>query len=148
MPDVDNLGNVLFAERDGGMCDAGSRIPTSRFPVWSTSQVESIAIGATEATFEFEAERDFLYTDMSVAVELSDGTSVNAFVTVSYCNTTYMSSSDARQWAYCCQRKPLFLVGHRENKTLRIAVALQTANAAEVFARVTLSGFQGNGCCG
>jgi hypothetical protein len=147
MGDV-GIMNYALAERGGAACEAGERIPTGRYPVWSTTKVQSIAIGDTTSEFTFEAERDFLYTDMSVAVELADGTAVRAFVSVSYCNTTYMSNSSTRAWAYCCQRKPVFLVGHRENKTLRITVALQAANAAEVFAEVTLSGFQGNGCCG
>lgn len=148
MPNIDNnLGNLALAERGGGMCDAGSRLPTSRYPAYATGGETNIAIGETEAAFEFPAERDILFTDLSAIAELADGTRVPAVISVTYCNTTYMAASDLRVWAYCCQRKPLFLVGVKENKKLRITVTLRAPNAAIVSAKVDLSGFQGSGCC-
>lgn len=145
---MDGLTGVALAERDGGMCDAGNRIPTGRYPVYSQSVVADIAIGDSQAVLDFEAERDYLWTDMSITAELADGSSVAAFVSVDYCHTTYMQDSDIRVWAPCCQRKPLFLVGQRENKRLRITVNLGTVAAAATSVVATLSGFQGNGCCG
>jgi hypothetical protein len=145
---ADGFYGAALAERDGGACDAGNRIPTARFPVWSHTEVAQIAIGAAQANLDFEAERDYLYTDMSVTAQLADGTAVPAFVSVDYCHTTYMQTSDIRNWAPCCQRKPLFLVGQRENKRLRVTVDLGAAALAATDVAVTLSGFQGTGCCG
>lgn len=145
---MDGLTGVALAERDGGMCDAGNRIPTGRYPVYSESKVAEIAIGDSQAVLDFEAERDYLWTDLSITAELADGSSVVAFASVTYCHTDYMINSDIRQWAYCCQRKPVFLVGQRENKRLRITVNLGAAAAAATSVVATLSGFQGNGCCG
>lgn len=139
---------MALAERDGGSCDAGSRIPTGRWPLYATSFDRNVAAGETEAEFEFEAERDTTFTDMSVSAELEDGTTVAATISVEYCNVKYLESSNIRTWQYCCQRKPIFLVGVRENKKLKLTVRLGEANAETVVLTLSLSGFQGNGCCG
>lgn len=150
---MNGMLDLALQERNGGpACDAGNRIPTSRYPVYATSKTCEIAAGDTSCTVTFEAERDTLFTDLSV--ELWDITPEDGpiprpgFIDVTYCNVTYLAHSYSRVWGVCCDRKPLFLVGVRDNKKLSITVSLEEAGENDVAVIVSLSGFQGNGCCG
>lgn len=144
----DGMTAFALAERDGGYCDSGNRIPTGRYPLYAESESVTIPAGELCADFDFEAQRDLLLTDLSISAELADGTAVCARVSTEYCNTKYLVSSNIRVWGYCCQRKPIFLVGVREDKHLTFQVCLCQANEADVIVTVSLSGFQGSGCCG
>lgn len=145
---MDGLAALALAERNAGpACDAGNRIPTSRYPVYSETLQGVIAIGQTEVTLTFEAERDTLFTDLSVE-GTDDFASDGGYVDVTYCNVTYLKNSRSENWKTCCQRKPLFVVGVRDNKKLSFTVRLGTAAVAASTIFVTVSGFQGSGCCG
>lgn len=136
------MANVALSDRgDGGACNM-PRIPTGRFPAFSTTLRATLDANG-EATMILEAERDLLLIGMSATI--ADAAPATAGISVTYCNTRYLVNSDRRQWTVCCDRKPVFLVGVRENKKLEIRVTGGTAAGA---ASVTLHGFQGNGCCG
>jgi hypothetical protein len=135
------VDNVLSDRGDGGQCNM-PRIPTGRYPAYSTT-IAGTFDASGNATFEFEAERDVLFIGMSVTAD--DGVPLGATVSMTYCNTKYLINSSARAWAVCCDRKPIFLVGVRENKKLEFTVNGGTPDGS---ARITLHGFQGNGCCG
>lgn len=134
-------------------CDASSRIPTNRFPVFSTTVEGQIAVGDFEVPapgLSFEAERDVLLSDLSArVVDSVTHADVPALITIEYCDTTYVDGVDVQQYGFCCDRKPGFLVGVRENKRIRFTVrtiAAVAVNPANV--ELTLNGMQGNGCCG
>ena len=141
-----NAADLALKDR---ICDATARIPTSRWPFYSESKSGAILAGATDfAPIEFEAERDLLLTDLSVVVEDDAMNRLPAKVSIEYCNTDYAVETDAAEFGYCCDRKPIFLVGIRENKKLRINIALEAAApVGGSVALVTVSGFQGDGCC-
>lgn len=129
-----------------------ARIPTSRWPLYSTSLTQDIAAGATEngQPLQFEAERDTTFTDLSILiVDVATGSPVDGAVSIEYCNTDIVDDQDVSEWTPCCQRKPIFLLGVRENKKLRINVRTYAAVPALATYQVvaTLSGFQGTGCC-
>ena len=148
------LDLALTGGGEGGPgCDAGSRLPTNRFPQYSKTLKATLVAGETTAQLTFEAERDTLLTDLSIEIFSSVsplGPSVDGKVSVEYCNVTYADGTDIKELKPCCQRKPLFIVGVRENKKLRFDVELYTAVVAETTATVivTVSGVQGQGCCG
>lgn len=143
-----SITDQALADRESS-CNV-PRIPTGRFPVYATTLRSTVAIGDTQASFEFEAERDTLFTTLSVEVGALDLAEPGRMIGLSaeYCNTKYMQRSDVRQWAGCCDRKPVFLVGVRENKRLTFTVDLPSPAVAADEIRISLSGFQGNGCCG
>jgi hypothetical protein len=129
-----------LADRDGAC--ASPRIPTSRYPLYSTTK-SAVYDANGNAVIEFSAERDLLIAELTV----EPGTVLPCQivrVSTSYCNTDYLEGSSHRNWAPCCDRKPFFLVGVRENKTIRFNLAGGTVGAT---ALVTIAGFQGNGCC-
>lgn len=131
------------------ICDATDRIPTSRWPFYAQSLEATILEAATTATLTLEAERDLLLTDLSIEVKnIVAGTDHAAQVTIEYCNITYADHTDVGEWKTCCARKPIFLMGVRENKRLRFDIVLATA-APVGGVKVTLSvaGWQGDGCC-
>ncbi len=131
------------------ICDATARIPTSRWPFYSESKSATILVATTAfPPFEFEAERDTLLTDLSIAVEDNAKNRLAAKVSIEYCNTDYAVETDALEFQYCCSRKPIFLVGLRENKKLKINIVLEAAApVGGSIALVTISGYQGDGCC-
>lgn len=149
---MDGMLDLALAERNAGpACDAGNRIPTARYPVYATSLSQSVPDTAPSHTFVFEAERDTLFTDLSVQVfnDANGALLQNGTVSVTYCNVTYLLNSSTNVWQPCCQRKPLFLVGVRENKKMAITVnAAGVPAAGSATITVSLSGFQGSGCCG
>lgn len=135
------MGNALADRGDGGQCNM-PRIPTGRYPAFSTTFGGTLdANGA--GTVELQAPRDLLLIGLSV--DIPDTAPLSASVDMAYCNTKYLVKSSARTWAVCCARKPVFLVGVREDKKLEFTVTGGTADAA--FS-ITVHGFQGNGCCG
>lgn len=138
---MDGIMDMGLSDRDGS-CGA-PRIPTNRYPLYSTTK-SGLLDANGNLDLEFEADRDYLFTELSV--EAPDVTGCQVYrVSAKYCNTDYLVRSSHRNWAPCCNRKPFFLIGVRENKTLKFSVAGGTADA-EV--KITLAGFQGNGCCG
>ena len=138
--------DVALKER---ICDATDRIPQSRWPLFSTTLDATIAVGGTTATLTFEAERDTLLTDLAIrSVNITGGAVAPGLLDIEYCNITYADHTEVAQYPYCCQRKPIFLVGVRENKRLKFVITLTAAApAGGVHLEVTISGFQGNGCC-
>lgn len=126
------------------------RIPTSRWPFFSTTLEADIAASTSQAFLTFEAERDTLFTDLSIVVTWLEGT-LDGSVSIEYCNVTYADHTDIEEFGYCCNRKPIFLVGVKENKKLRFQIDLTIpappgpGGGAHVI--LTLSGFQGIGCC-
>lgn len=131
------------------ICDASDRIPTARWPLFSTTEDETIVAGDTSADVDIEAERDLLLTDISISVTaITGGAALGATVTIDYCNTLIMDAVDVARWPFCCDRKPFFLMGIRENKRLRVTVTLDApAPAGGALVSVSVSGIQGNGCC-
>lgn len=131
------------------ICDATARIPTSRWPFYSESKNAAIVAGATVfPDIVFEAERDELLTDLSIIVEDDAANPLAAHVSIEYCNTDYAVETDVLEFAYCCDRKPIFLVGLKENKKLKIRIELEAvAPVGGAITLVTVSGFQGDGCC-
>lgn len=133
----------------GSGCDAGNRIPTGKFPLYSTTLEGRIPEGETEIELVFEAERDTLATDLTVELYSGPGVRAEGAFSVTYCNTELSADTDTRDFRACCQRKPIWLLGVRESKRLKFRVR---AYAAPVpgeshLVLITLSGFQGNGCC-
>lgn len=143
-----DLANLALKER---ACDAAARIPTSRWPFYGTTLSSVVASGAPAiANLTYEAERDVLFTDMSVRASYTDELGavieLKTRVTIEYCNTTYAEQTSGAQWRYCCSGKGPMLLGVRESKKLKIAVEWP-AVLADVRVEVSLNGFQGNGCC-
>ena len=135
-------GNALADRGDGGQCNM-PRIPTGRYPFFSQTLRAVVAADGT-ATLTLEAERDYLFIGLSVSSSDPDD-NAGAFVDAEYCNTKYLVHSAIRQWLPCCERKPVVLIGVRDNKKLVFRISGATAAAT---IRVTLHGFQGAGCCG
>jgi hypothetical protein len=129
------------------ICDATDRIPTSRWPFYSTTIEGDIPAADTENVFTFEAERDTLFTDLCISVQSGDPLAdIEADISIEYCNVQYADHTDVQEFSCCCQRKLIFLVGVRENKRLRFTINT-AALALPKHVRITLSGFQGDGCC-
>lgn len=132
-------------------CDATNRIPTARWPLYSTTLVDSFAALAPAGTtkvLEFEAERDVLLTDLSIRVYDSvAGTALAASVSLESCNTTIIDGTDVGEFGVCCARKPFFLAGVRENKKLKFSITLARPAVAITNIELSLTGFQGDGCC-
>jgi len=137
----------LLALKDR-VCDATDRIPTSRWPFFSTTLKATIPAGQTVALLTFEAERDTLLTDLSISALTDADVVLAGDVDCEYCNVDYAEHTDIDEFAYCCSRKPIFLMGVKENKRLRFQVTLAAvAPAGGAFVEATISGFQGDGCC-
>lgn len=132
--------NALMDRGDGGACMP--RIPTGRYPAFSTTLRATLDANGN-ADVEFEAERDMLFIGLSI--EGPDATLEQMGVNLTYCNTKYLVNVVAKTFRVCCDRKPVFLVGVREDK--RLAFELRGGVAADEVG-ITLHGFQGNGCCG
>jgi hypothetical protein len=129
------------------VCDATQRIPDARWPLYSTTLEATVAQGGTTAVLTFEAERDTLFTDMSISA-IDDGDTIEGRVSVEYCDTVIADNTDIGEYAYCCQRKPIFLQEVKENKRMKFFITLDTAaTSATTKVTVSLSGFQGDGCC-
>jgi hypothetical protein len=136
--------NLALKDR---ICDATDRIPTARWPFYSQTLKCQIPIGELSCTVTLEAERDLLLTDLSAFAAENDDVALPAFLDIEYCNIAYAENTDIAEFGYCCQRKPIFLVGVRENKKLKVTVTLSAVQDEIVFVEVTFSGFQGDGCC-
>jgi len=140
------VADTLLKDR---ICNATDRIPTSRWPFFSQSLQCHLDAGQQDCNLTFEAERDTLLTDLSIAVTATTGGApLGSNVSIEYCNVTYADHTDSEEFAYCCSRKPIFLVGVRENKKLRFAIhlgAVAPTGGADIV--LTVSGFQGDGCC-
>jgi len=134
--------------RGRAACDLTDRLPVPAWPFYATTITQTIAIGDTSSEFVFEAERDTTFTDLSISVTQTDtpDTEIPASVSITYCGIAIAISTNVREFGYCCARKPIFLVGVPEGKKLKLTVTIP-ANAEEVTVEVTLSGYQGNGCC-
>lgn len=118
-------------------------IPSPRYPVYSTTVRAVVPIGETTATVSFVAERDTLVTGLSTG-ELDEAVTFNA----EYCRTVVARNALVGAFGACCSRKPIFLIGVRENKRLTFEVNFLSPVIAETIVEFTLSGFQGGGCCG
>lgn len=131
------------------ICDASDRIPTARWPLFSTAISETIPAGSQSVDVVLEAERDLLLTDMSISVTaITGGAALGATVTIDYCNTLIVDRTDVADWPFCCDRKPFFLMGIRENKRLKATVVLDAvAPAGGALVTISYTGVQGNGCC-
>lgn len=142
------MNDVELALRDRGACDV-DRIPTNRWPVFSTTKEATAAQGDPGfPDVVIEAERDLMLTDLSIKVVDDNGDPLGALVTIEYCDTIYADKVDAAEWGYCCDRKPWFWVGVRENKKLKFGVTLvAAAPQGGAFLEVSPTGVQGNGCC-
>lgn len=130
---------VALTERDGG-CKVP--LPTGRYPLYTTTLLVDLDANG-EGTVELQADRDYLFTELTIEGGTRSGPS--ATVDMIYCNTRYLDASSLRNWRACCDRKPRFLVGVRDTKKLTFIVR---GGDSEGKARITLSGFQGAGCCG
>lgn len=136
---MNGITAVALAEREA--CNL-VKIPTGRYPLYSTTrEAEFDADG--NAVIEFEADRDYLFTELTYSGSVPAG--VSPVIDMTYCNTQYLARSSIRNWLACCDRKPTFLVGVRDNKKLVFTVR---GGTPEETAKITLAGFQGNGCCG
>lgn len=130
-----------------GVCDM-DRIPTARWPLYSETKDATILATKTDAEVEFLAQRDVLFSTLSVLVQDSTGAVVPATVYLEYCNTDLIDGTDAEAFGYCCGRKPAVLLGLREDKRVKIRVVLDDADAEHnTNVEVTLTGYQGDGCC-
>lgn len=123
-------------------------LPVPMWPFYAETMTQTIVIGGTSSEFVFEAERDTTFTDLSISVTQTDtpDTEIPATVSITYCGVAIAISTNVREFGYCCSRKPIFSVGVPEGKKLKLTVTIP-ANAEEVTVEVTLSGYQGNGCC-
>lgn len=118
------------------------RIPTGRYPLFSTTKYGTFnAAGVAE--FVIEAESDLLIAELTVDGAFRAGSLI--LVDAEYCNTKYLEHSSRRNWSPCCDRKPFFLVGVRENKKITFRLTGGTDGDA---VNITIAGFQGSGCCG
>jgi len=144
---MDSFADLALRERKA--CDVSDALPRPRYPFYSTTLECTIESGESSCTLEFEAERDTTFTDMTVDVTETDtpGTQVAALVDIEYCNVHYYEHVDAGEFGACCARKPIVLIGVKEDKKLKITVTLTTAADEDNTVLVTLTGFQGNGCC-
>lgn len=119
------------------------RIPTGRFPPYSQT-IQEVFDANGRAVIEFEADRDYLFFDLSV--EASTAADLGTMrINAEYCNTKYLINSSAQVWLTCCERKPVFLVGVNDTKKLVFTI---TGGTPDSTVDISLAGFQGNGCCG
>lgn len=127
------------------------RIPTAKWPLWSDTQRQTIAVGETTngSPLVFKAPRDVLVDEMSIQIFNAAGASIGGAVSIEYCNKTILDDYDLDDWYPCCQRKPFFLLGIRETKELELNVRAYVAVPAldTYTVEATLSGLQGKGCC-
>jgi len=135
------MNNALADRGDGGQCNM-PRIPTGRYPAFSTT-IRGVLDANGNVNVNFDAERDMLFIGLSVT--MADAAPRSGTVSMTYCNTKYLVNSSRAAWSICCDRKPIFLVGVRENK--RLEFTLNGGTPAGAF-KITMHGFQGNGCCG
>lgn len=119
----------------------------SNYAPFTTTLIGTIPVGSSSVDIAFEAERDTVFTDLSIRAFNDAGTLKSAF-DAEYCNTVYAEDASTDEYKLCCQRKPVFFTQVRENKRLRFSVRT-TEPVPNTDARVliTLSGFQGSGCC-
>lgn len=131
------------------VCDATDRIPQPAFPFFSETVEIIIPQGATGAQLVLDAQRDLLLSDLSMfAADADDDVQVAASIDIEYCDTVLARHVNLNTYDYCCSRKPLFVLGIKENKKLRIDVTLAAAApAGGARVNATFSGMQGNGCC-
>lgn len=120
-------------------------IPQPRYPVYTTSVRAVIPAGQTTAALTFEAERDTLFTTLTVGA--AGDPDVFVFFSAEYCNTKIVQNAAGEQFRACCPRKPVFLISVRENKRLNFVATLAAPVASDVTVTFTLGGYQGNGCC-
>lgn len=145
-----NNNMILVPGGSGGVgCDAGNRLPKSKWPPFSTTVRASLTSLASSAEVPFTAERDVLFSDSSIEIYDAAGNRRSGRFSLNYCNIDLAVNTDISEYRSCCQRKPIFLVGVRENKTLRLEVSADDAiPEGQVWTvEVTYSGVQGNGCC-
>jgi len=134
------MGNVL-ADRDSS-CGL-PRVPTDAYPNYSTTLVGTFnASGVAEFSLP-AAQRDYLFINMSADTSDVDDLT-GARIHVEYCNTKTLVNSAVYVWQKCCDRKPYFLQGVRETKTLDFRI---TGGTPDGTVTITLSGVQGRGCC-
>lgn len=145
---MEGFANLALEDRAQGACNV-ERIPTGRFPVFMTTLRATIATGETSVEFEFEPQRDVLLTNLTYnQPDASIGAVGDAVISAEYCNVKMLDKSTGRAWYACCQRKPIFLVGVREDKTLKFRVDYDNPAEADTEVKLSIAGFQGNGCCG
>jgi len=141
------IAEVALKDR---VCDATDRIPTNRWPFFSQT-IETTTADAQVDPIELtlEADRDLLLTTLSILViDTVTGLALDALVDIEYCDTVWNRNNRVSQWRYCCDRKPVFLAGIKENKKLKFTITLEiTPSVNPVHVEVTVSGMQGNGCC-
>lgn len=124
-------------------------LPVTAYQPYIVALRGVMLLGETETTLVFEAERDTVFTDLSVgligngAVPIPPGSSHS----IEYCNTILAEDTDNTEFNPCCQRKPFFFSAVRENKRLKIVVRAYTPVTVDTMVLVGLSGFQGSGCC-
>jgi hypothetical protein len=135
------VNNVLADRGDGGTCNM-PRLPTGRFPPYAKTIAVTLDANGN-GTAILEAERDLLLIDLSIVVP--DETPTSSTVSLTYCNVRMLDQSSKRNWAFCCASKPPFCLGVRENKKAEFQI---NGGTPAGVAYVTVSGFQGNGCCG
>lgn len=137
-----NMVNNFLSDRgDGGVCSM-VRIPTGTFPFYSTTLRGTLDANGN-ATVSFKAERDMLFIGLSA--DADDAAPASATISAEYCNTKILVRSAIEQWKACCERKPIFLQGVADNKTLEFTINGGTP-AGDY--KITLHGLQGKGCCG
>lgn len=143
-----DLLNTALEDRPQGACGV-ERLPTGRFPVYGTTLRKTILAGATFVEFQFDAQVDTLFTHMTYNLpQAAIGAVGQQSISAEYCNTKYLKGSSYRNWVACCPRKPIFLVGVSEDKSLSFRVDFENPAEADAEVRLSLAGFQGNGCCG
>lgn len=136
----------LFAEQDAKSCSA-KRLPRFKFPVYNTTLEVVIPAGATEVEKEFEAERDTVFTSLSVGGDTGDVPNLGPRISATYCNTVILDDVFWYIFKSCCLRKPIFLQEVRNKKQLKFTVRLPAPIGTEQVVKISLQGFQGVGCC-
>ena len=146
MPDM--LDMALAESNTGPNCGTGpGRLPTSKFPVYSTTLEATIPAGELSSNeVEFEAQRDTLFNGLEVHTNGAEATPV--YFSSEYCNTKILVDVHTTVFGPCCPRKPIFLMGVKDNKRLTFRAKTDTAPVNPVIVRFTVYGFQGRGCCG
>jgi hypothetical protein len=136
------LREHALKSRPQGSCST-MRIPTNEYPEYSTTLVATFDANGV-AEFSLDADRDLLLTDLFLGEEIASDSVELIRINATYCNTKYLINSTWRQWQRCCNSRPDFLVGVRENKSLDFRV---TGGTPDETIALTVAGFQGNGCC-
>jgi len=140
------MENMLFAEQNASACSA-KRLPTSRWPVYSTTLRAVIPAGQTSAEVSFEAERDTVFTNLSVSGYVGDAPALGPVVSAKYCNTVILDGVLWNVFSTCCLHKPLFIQEVRNKKELKFTVTLGAPIGTDSEIKISLQGLQGAGCC-